>query len=53
MTGMEVMTEVEDMTGMEVMTGTKNDVRKVKKGEHHYKDGYMRLNGVWINEATK
>ena len=48
MTGIEVMTGIEDMTGMEVMTGTKNDVRK-----HLYKTGYMRLNGVWIKEATK
>jgi hypothetical protein len=41
--------EVEDTTGMEVMTvikGMKNDVRKEKKGGHHYNAGYMRLNWV-------
>ena len=42
----EVMTEVEDNTEMEVRIGIKgmmNDVRKGKKGKHHYNTCYMRL----------
>jgi|MudIll2142460700_1097286.scaffolds.fasta_scaffold3455949_1 hypothetical protein len=41
------MTEVEDNTEMEVRIGIKgmmNDVRKGKKGKHHYNTCYMRLN---------
>ena len=41
---------------MEVRTGIKgimNDVRKEKKGGHHYNAGYMRLNLVGLKKATK
>jgi|NGEPerStandDraft_6_1074524.scaffolds.fasta_scaffold347305_1 hypothetical protein len=48
MTGMEDVTVVEDMTGIK---GIKSDVRKERR--HHYNAGYMRLNWVWIKEATK
>jgi hypothetical protein len=48
----EVMTGMAVRTEMAVRTGI-NDVRKEKKGEHHYNAGYMRLNWIWIKEAIK